>query len=145
MVFCDLLDMNRQIQHFILSHSVFIFLFHHKIDHFHTAVSFSILLLNDLEKLLILIIVKLFMKESLGKIFQMREKPLIIQIILLKFHIVIILLHDVQDLMYDNGNLIAVRAMQKILLHLQKDLPRTSHLPFSVIPSRSHIPYDKAA
>ena len=33
--------------------------------------------------------------------------------------------------------------MQKILLHLQKDLPRTSHLPFSVIPSRSHIPYDK--
>ena len=150
MVFCDLLDMNRQIQHFILSHSVFIFLFHHKIDHFYTAVSFSVLLLDDLEKLLILIIVKLFMKESLGKIFQMREKPLIIQIILLKFHIVIILLHDVQDLMYDNGNLIAVRLaaifrIHKILLHLQKDLPRTSHLPFSVIPSRSHIPYDKAA
>lgn len=73
MVFCDLLDMNRQIQHFVLSHSVFIFLFHHKIDHFYTAVSFSVLLLDDLEKLLILIIVKLFMKESLGKRFDVKK------------------------------------------------------------------------
>ena len=63
MVFCDLLDMNRQIQHFILSHSVFIFLFHHKIDHFYTAVSFSVLLLDDLEKLLD-IVEKYYDKDS---------------------------------------------------------------------------------